>query len=199
MEFKLEKKGLLAAAGILAVTVIALWVFLQADQKKEVTWTSSTTTVTATTQSSTAELQKIMVDIKGEVNKPGVYELKPDARVKEVVLLAGGLTKDAEEKQLNLAEKLTDQQMIYVPSKKEAKDMAPVATSPTTEKQADLVNINTADSQELQTLSGIGPAKAQAIIDYREENGAFKAIDDLKNISGFGEKTVEKLRESIRI
>lgn len=147
--------------------------------------------------SSSATPTTIMVDIKGEVKKPGVYEIAAEARVKEVVMLAGGFTEQAEENQLNLAEKLTDQQMIYVPNKEEAVIIDPVNITPTSSQKQ--ININTADTNELQTLTGIGAAKAQAIIDYREENGLFKSVDDLINVSGFGEKTVEKLREDITI
>lgn len=143
--------------------------------------------------------EKIIVDIKGEVQKPGVYELEGDVRVKEVVLKAGGLTEKAEENQLNLAEKVQDQQMIYVPNKKEAQEMDIVGNEQESNNDETLVDINMADLTELQKLSGIGPAKAQAIIDYREENGSFKEIDELNEISGFGEKTVEKIRESIKI
>lgn len=143
--------------------------------------------------------EKIIVDIKGEVQKPGVYELEGDVRVKEVVLKAGGLTEKAEENQLNLAEKVQDQQMIYVPNKKEAQEMDIVENEQESNNDETLVDINMADLTELQKLSGIGPAKAQAIIDYREENGSFKEIDELNEISGFGEKTVEKIRESIKI
>ncbi len=155
-----------------------------------------------TTESTTSESSTIMVDVKGAVQKPGVYELAKEARMKDAIMLAGGTTEDAEVRQLNLAQKLEDQQMIYVPTKEEAKEMTIeelVPESESSEEKSDLVNINTADLNELITLSGIGPAKAQAIIDYREENGAFKSIDDLQQVSGFGEKTVEKLRESITI
>ncbi|MDN6639990.1 MAG: helix-hairpin-helix domain-containing protein [Tetragenococcus sp.] len=154
---------------------------------------------TASSEEQTEETGEIMVDIKGEVNKPGVYELEGDARVKEVILKAGGLTKKAEEKQLNLAEKLSDQQMIYVPNQAEAEEMEETGEEQEVNQSEDTVDINAADLTELQELSGIGPAKAQAIIDYREENGPFETVDELSEISGFGEKTVEKLRESIKI
>lgn len=146
--------------------------------------------------------QKILVDIKGEVNKPGVYQLQPDSRVQDVVNLAGGLTKEAHHKALNLAAKLQDEQMIYVPHKDE--ELGEIATfntgtTPVAESETQKVNINTADSTQLQTLSGIGEKKAAAIIQYREENGPFQSVDDLTEISGIGEKTLEKIKSSITI
>ncbi|GAA3017062.1 helix-hairpin-helix domain-containing protein [Tetragenococcus solitarius] len=184
------------------ITIFLLIFYFTQKNNEEPTWQQSDDPfqqITETTEKETEESSnKIIVDIKGEVNQPGVYELEGDARVKEGILKAGGLTKKAEEKQLNLAEKLNDQQMVYVPNKKEAKEME--AAGENTEEQNDeMIDINAADLTELQKINGIGPAKAQAIIDYREENGPFKTVDELSEISGFGEKTVEKLRDSIRI
>lgn len=184
------------------ITIFLLIFYFTQKNNEEPTWQQSDDPfqqITEMTEKETEESSnKIIVDIKGEVNQPGVYELEGDARVKEGILKAGGLTKKAEEKQLNLAEKLNDQQMIYVPNKKEAKEME--AAGENTEEQNDeMIDINAADLTELQKINGIGPAKAQAIIDYREENGPFKTVDELSEISGFGEKTVEKLRDSIRI
>lgn len=188
---------------IVAISVIYIFVPKKAtvsDWEELPMEQSETLPVEITSSSSSA---KMVIDIKGEVKKPGVYELEPGARVEEIVLLAGGFTDKAEERQLNLAEKLTDQQMIYVPNKEEAKELVlaipSVANEGNTSIESSLVNINTADITELQTLTGIGPAKAQAIIDYRDENGQFKTIEELKEVNGFGEKTVEKLKESITI
>ncbi|WP_207940338.1 competence protein ComEA [Enterococcus sp. DIV2402] len=186
---------------IVAISVIYIFVPKKAtvsDWEELPMEQSETPPVEITSSSSSA---KMVIDIKGEVKKPGVYELEPGARVEEIVLLAGGFTDKAEERQLNLAEKLTDQQMIYVPNKEEAKELSipSVTNEGNTSKESSLVNINTADLTELQTLTGIGPAKAQAIIDYRDENGQFKTIEELKEVNGFGEKTVEKLKESITI
>lgn len=144
-------------------------------------------------------IETIIVDIKGAVIRPGVYELPPGARLQELILLAGGLTDFAEDRSLNLAGKLEDQQMIYVATKEEVAFSVPLPEKQAAEVKEALININTASLSELQQLTGVGPAKAQAIIDYREENGLFKSVDDLTQVSGFGEKTVEKLRNSIKI
>lgn len=197
----MKKYGwLLVIAVLLVITGIYL---LLPDKEMAPAWEDLQVEQTVEEIQSTVNSESVvlMVDIKGEIKKPGVYELQEGARVKEVVLLAGGFTENAEERQLNLAERLTDQQMIYVPSKEEAENaFVPIdnqySQSATTDAQ---ININTADQIELQKLSGIGAAKAQAIIDYRETSGPFRKVEDLTEVSGIGEKTVEKLRESIKV
>lgn len=191
---------------ILIIAVIALIggiYFFMPNKEKLPAWedVQMTESEIEDTSSDVVEEVSLMVDIKGEVKKPGVYELAEGARVKEVVLLAGGFTENAEERQLNLAERLTDQQMIYVPNKEEvAESLVPTVNEQSKESSSnELVNINTADLTELQKLSGIGASKAQAIIDYREENGNFKTTTELTNVSGIGEKTLEKLEDEITI
>ena len=145
--------------------------------------------------------QHIMVDIKGAVKKPAVYQVDSHARVGDVIALAGGMTSQADSKSVNLAQKVTDEMIIYVASIGENITVIPSATADkTTNEQgksvtaaSDKVNINTADMTQLQSLTGIGAKKAQDIIDYREQNGPFKTPEDLANVSGFGEKTIEKL------
>lgn len=172
-------------------------------QKEEVPLWENTQYSTESTETSPVireqTIETIIVDIKGAVVRPGVYELPPGARLQELILLAGGLTDFAEDRSLNLAGKLEDQQMIYVATKEEVAFSVPLPEKQAAEVKEALININTASLSELQQLTGVGPAKAQAIIDYREENGLFKSVDDLILVSGFGEKTVEKLRNSIKI
>jgi len=198
---RLKKFLPLILATLATVFVLAIY-FSQSNNEQADAWEGNESAFQQATEDSektTEETGKIIVDIKGEINKPGVYELEGDARVKEVILEAGGLTKQSEEKQLNLAEKLQDQQMIYIPNKEEAEEMAIDGDKETGDNNEDMIDINAADINELQKISGVGPAKAQAIVDYREENGAFESVDELNEISGFGEKTVEKLRDSIKI
>ncbi|MEK0174814.1 helix-hairpin-helix domain-containing protein [Tetragenococcus halophilus] len=198
---RLKKFLPLIFATLITVFVLVIY-FSQSNNEQVDAWEENESAFQQATEDSektTEETGKIIVDIKGEINKPGVYELEGDARVKEVILEAGGLTKQAEEKQLNLAEKLQDQQMIYIPNKEEAEEMAIDGDKEAEDSNEDMIDINAADINELQEISGVGPAKAQAIVDYREENGAFESVDELNEISGFGEKTVEKLRDSIKI
>lgn len=149
--------------------------------------------------------EKIMVDIKGEVKQPGVYESKAGERVMDIVTRAGGLTDHADKSQINLAQHVQDEMMIYIPAKGETVhstvgtggNAGNAAREGAAGKNTAKIDLNKADEQALETLPGIGPAKAAVILEYREKNGPFKTIEDLKNISGFGDKTFEKLKDMI--
>lgn len=158
------------------------------------------------TPEKTAPVEKskgpIMVDVKGEIKHPGVYQSSMGERVIDLIHRAGGLTNQADENKVNFAQHVQDEMVIYIPAKGEvdavsagASNGAAAATSGNSENAK--IDLNQADSLALQTLPGVGPAKAAAIIDYREKSGPFKAIEDLKNISGIGDKTFEKLKDLI--
>ncbi|HCT97683.1 competence protein ComEA [Aerococcus sp. 150760007-1] len=165
------------------------------------------------TIASSAANETWYVDIKGAVKIPQVVPVIPGMRVHDVVEMAGGVTGEADQSQVNLAQLVTDQMVIYVP--KMGEEVSPstealVADSQVTESDVSvrsgdpnsdggLVNINTADATMLQTLSGIGEKRAADIINYRETNGLFETIDDLDQVSGIGEKTMEKLRPLITV
>lgn len=145
-----------------------------------------------------------MCQIDGCVNKPGVYSFKKDDRIKDIVELAGGFTQDADTKSVNLAMKLKDEMKVYVPSKTETSkaqnnniESSDIVTIKDNNSNS-LVNINTADSNKLQTLPGIGPSKAKKIIEFREKN-QFKKIEEIKNVDGIGDKTFESLKSLITI
>ncbi|MDY0396740.1 helix-hairpin-helix domain-containing protein [Virgibacillus halophilus] len=142
--------------------------------------------------------QMIMVDIKGSVVKPGVYEIAQDARVNDAIQLAGGFTKDADESQINLAQKVQDEMVIAVPLKNEDNNQTTVQAA-MNETSEEKIHINQATQEELESLSGIGPSKANAILQYREENGMFQSVEELLEIPGIGEKTLENIRESIQV
>ena len=139
----------------------------------------------------------ITVDVKGAVKQPGVYELRSDSRVHDAIHKAGGMTADANSQSVNLAQKLSDEAVIYVA--KEGEDVPALgssespATSSASAEKTGKVHLNRASESELQTVSGIGQKRAQDIIAYRDANGPFRSVDDLKNVSGIGEKTLEKL------
>ena len=132
---------------------------------------------------------RIWVEIRGCVCYPGVYELPEDCRVYEALNLAGGLTEEADISSLNLAWILSDGTCLNVPS----------CETPGLTEADDRVNINTADLTELCSLSGIGEAKARAIIAYRRDHGSFSQISDIMNVSGIGEAIYGALKEEIRV
>ncbi|WP_144547744.1 helix-hairpin-helix domain-containing protein [Bacillus sp. X1(2014)] len=148
--------------------------------------------------------EKIMVDVKGQIKQPGVYQANTGERVIDVISRAGGLTDKADQGLVNFAEHVKDEMIIYIPAKGEAGISSSITSSGNpglsvgSQKEAK-ININKADETELQNLPGIGPAKAAAIIEYRNTSGPFKAVEDLKSISGIGDKTFEKLKDLIAI
>lgn len=150
------------------------------------------------------EMKKFLsVYICGAVSNPGVYTLQEGSRITEVLDMAGGPLEDADLNQLNLAEKIVDEQKIYVPKIGEEIDKSLIkvenrdeSTLPINNDDG-LININTASSEQLQTLSGIGAVIAQNIIDYRNAQGPFKSINEIKNVSRIGDKTFEKIKSKI--
>lgn len=135
------------------------------------------------------------VYICGAVVNPGVYEVSEGARIFQVLELAGGLTEDAAVTELNQAEPVQDGQMIYIPTLEEAA----VQAAKEQEAADGRVNINTASVEELMRLPGIGESKAQSIIAYREEHGAFAGTEDLMNITGIKAGVYEKIKNSIKV
>lgn len=150
------------------------------------------------------ESSLICVYICGAVTDPGVYELLSGARVFEAVEAAGGLTADAAEGAVNQAALLNDGDMITIPTAEEMESavtqggITPAGSAAAvSDSSSGKININTAGSEELQKIPGVGPSKAQSIIDYREEHGAFTSSEDLMKITGIKEKTYEKMKDSI--
>lgn len=148
------------------------------------------------------EPTEIVVDVKGAVKQPGIYRLPPNSRVYEAIEAAGGTTDEADTDQLNLADFLVDGMAVIVPREGDATtDMVQMAggTSGGSNSGTGKVNINRASEAELQTLSGIGPAKAAAIVQDREENGPFQSVEDLTRVSGIGDKTLENIKDDITV
>lgn len=159
-------------------------------------------------QSKVATHGKIMVEVKGAVNHAGVYQFTGDARVLAAIKRAGGLRADADEKQLNQAKRLADQMVVYVPMVGEKIPEAAASAGPsdvsgvsTSESGAtgEAIDLNAATKEQLTTLTGVGDKKAQKIIDYRTSHGGFKQVDELKQVPGFGDKTVQQLAPHLRL
>ena len=141
----------------------------------------------------------LKVDIKGAVQKPGVYEFKQGDRVTDVIGMAGGLSEAADSTQVNMAQLVEDEMVVYIPIAGEETQAVQAAAGGMNEggKEGGLIDINKATLEELQELPGIGPSKAAAIIAKRDELGSFSTIEDLKLVSGIGDKTYEKLKDLI--
>lgn len=136
------------------------------------------------------------VDIKGCIKNPGVYKLVKGSRVKDVIELAGGLTSDSDTSNINLAKIIEDEMVININS---VNDNSGNNYGMNSTNLSDLININTASLEQLMTLSGIGESKAKSIISYREENGNFKAIEDITKVSGIGQALYEKIKDYITV
>lgn len=153
-------------------------------------------------QNQVKETESFIVDVKGQVKMPGVYSSSQEERVIDVVQRAGGLTENADESKVNFAEHIQDAMVIYIPAKGEEGSIPQGMTSNPTDtggNKQGKINLNKADENDLQNLPGIGPSKAAAIMEYRETNGPFKSVEDLKNISGIGDKTFDKLKDLITV
>ena len=138
------------------------------------------------------------VDIKGEVKDPGVYKLKEGSRVIDAINASGGLKENANTYSVNLSKKITDEMVIIVPSNSENTNVSDNTITQNT-KNSGLVNINTATTKELLSITGIGESKASNIVKYREENGNFSSIEDIKNVSGIGDSLFEKIKKYITV
>lgn len=145
--------------------------------------------------------QTVQVYVCGEVAAPGVYQLKDGMRICDAVEAAGGLTKAASREYWNLAEKLSDGQMIYFPTEEEARERkaSAEAAGATVEESDGRIDINTTDATQLVTIPGIGETRAAAILAYREKNGPFAKVEDIMQVSGIKSALFEKMKDYITI
>jgi len=192
--------ALIVAAALLLLA--AVFVFVDQMQTRGVVvlgGDDSATDYAATQHYPAAHIPSTMViHISGQVHNPGVFTLYAGARVWDAVQAAGGLTADADLNAINLARLLRDEDHIVVFSIED--NMPTTATVGAAASQTDSrVNINTATSEELQVLSGVGPAIAGNIIRHRDARGGFAAIEEIMNVSGIGERIFENLRDNIRV
>lgn len=173
-------------------------------------WTTRTPgeplTLIEPTPAPTPTLAPLAVYVSGAVHAPGVYTLPPNSRIADAIAAAGDFLPDAAPEAINLALPLADGMHIHVPSQEEA-EAPPVVSSGANGASAEgqaraasgVVNLNTATVEELDSLPGIGPAIAQRIIDYREQNGSFQSVDELKNVKGIGEKTFAEIAPLVTV
>ena len=147
------------------------------------------------------ENETIKVYVTGEVKNQGVIELEQGSRIVDAIEKAGGQTEEANLKNVNLAYELEDGQKIYIPNKSEenTNEITDDGITGIDSKENDTININKANEKELQELNGIGESLASSIIKYREDNGKFKNIEDLKNVPGIGESKFSNIKEKIKV
>ena len=145
-----------------------------------------------------------IIHITGEVENEGIVKIKKNSRIADVIEKAGGVTEEADLSKVNLAYEVKDGQKINIPNFEEDEQIEEYVTEdagenvlPEEERKNGKVNINTAKQTELETLSGIGPSTALKIINYRDENGEFKSIEDLKNVPGIGDSKFENIKDDI--
>jgi len=155
------------------------------------------------------EIKSIFVDVSGEVNFPGLYELPEKSRVNDAINIAGGITDKADLTDVNLAYILTDAMKLTIPKKEvkktSVKSKSTILTTTISKLETQeninggIININTASKEQLKTLDGIGDSTAQKIIDYRNEKGFFNSLEDIKNVSGIGDSKFEKIKDKIGV
>ena len=172
----------------------------ETNLQAEVAAVSKETSTEKEEKEESPEQDLITVDVKGAVKSPGIYDLPVGSRVHDAVQKAGGLTEEADSKSLNLAQKVSDEALVYVPTKGEeaASQQTASGTTPSTSKEKK-INLNKASLEELKQVKGLGGKRAQDIIDHREANGQFKSVDELKKVSGIGAKTIEKLKDYVTV
>lgn len=206
--WELHRKACLAGV-VVAGVLVGSWIYsrFQATTPAFSMASSSIDSSSAGSPVTHTTASKVCVDVKGAINHPGVYTLSKGSRVQEAVDAAGGTHTDADMRQVNLAKQLQDQQVVYVPARGEeppvnlmtAMTGADAANSMSTVSDSPKINLNQASKEQLCQINGIGDKKADMILQYRQQHGEFKSIDDLKNVDGFGDKTVAKLRDQVAV
>jgi len=210
-EWTLREKVLAGAVACLCILLIAVWGFKEANgqheeapppyqpfeiEKKE-----------TNPPKKEASPSTVVIEVKGAVERPGVYRLTQGARVYEALAKAGGPQSIADLNWVNQAMLLSDGMVIYVPRKGENMEQLPSfvnhisssgpASSAAPAKKEGKIHINTATVEELEQLNGIGQAKANAIWSYRQEHGPFRSLEDIAQVPGIGEKTVQKFKDQV--
>ncbi|MEY2451080.1 MAG: competence protein ComEA [Acidimicrobiaceae bacterium] len=190
--------ALAVSAGALVVAIVVLRPAGADPAPEETLPRASAPEASASAPPASSSGTLVIVQAAGAVVRPGLYRLAPGARVDDLIRAAGGLAPDADPDRVNLAALLADGEKVYVPRVGEdvpADSSAGAGSSPAPK----LVDLNTASIADLDTLPGIGPATAQAIIDYRSQHGRFRSVDELLNVRGIGQTKLDELRPLVRV
>ncbi|MFE4705979.1 helix-hairpin-helix domain-containing protein [Peribacillus simplex] len=205
------KRKLMMITVAVAFVAAGIYLFLQqgedqADTEDIFSITAKEAEVKQSEDETPAEPEIIKVDVKGAVKSPGIFTAQAGDRVIDLISAAGSFTDKADKDKVNFAQIVEDQMVIYVPGigeedegKLENIQVGWSGDAVSGRTSGGLVNLNTATQEDLETLTGIGPSKANAILEYRETVGKFKEVDDLKKVTGIGDKTFERLRDSISV
>lgn len=206
---ELLRQNVLPLLLVLGVVVFLIYKQLTPEVQPQVSapLMSATKPTSSSSASSQVETEsgRITVDVKGAVQKPGVYELTSPARAQTAIQKAGGMTSEADPNGLNLAQLLKDEAIVYVPRQGEAPAVAvtgsagPVGPFAASSADSGKIKLNQASAEDLQKIPGIGKKRAEDILTFRDQNGGFKSLDDLKQVSGIGEKTLEKIKDHVQI
>lgn len=207
---------------LIGILLLGGLIYLKVTDKEEVLAYEELTTKEITTTTKEIKEEKIYVDIKGAVKKPGVYKLDNNSIINDVIIKAGGLTKNGITTNINLSKKVTNEMVIYIFTKDELKKEVPKITCNNTckvetievntcipkdeqtktesneETSSGLININTGSINDLMNIPGIGESKAVSIIEYRKTN-KFNSIEDIKNVSGIGDALFAKIKDYITV
>lgn len=195
------KRPLLVLLFIAAVASgVLLWDLSAEDAPPETALSSSSFEVTsAALPPEYAAPSVLTVYVSGEVNAPGLVEISSGSRIGDAVEACGGFTPLADRASVNLAQKAEDGMQINIAARQEQTADGTPAAPAASSAQGGFVNLNTATKEELDTLPGIGPAMASRIIEYRQANGGFKSIEDIKEVKGIGEAKFAKMKDRLRI
>ena len=200
-----NKKRLIAISIAIGICIIIGIVAM--NNKNDYIEIEDTEVFDTTEEQKSEEIETIKIHISGEVNYNGILEIPVGSRIDDAIKQAGGITADADINKINLAYELSDGQKLYIPSKIVGEDTSAYSQIiinqegiiENIDKSSEKININNATQTQLETLPGVGPSLALKIINYRKENGKFKSIEELKNVSGIGENKFEELKELIKI
>ena len=206
-----KQKVILIIVGIIVLSMFILyirtqsrWLYTESSMEEEIENPIDKKIETDT------QIGKIKVHITGAIKEEGVVELEEGDRIQDAIEKAGGLTDDANLLDVNLAYQLKDGQKIYIPRILDVENIETIETSngegiivedveEVYKSNNEMININTATKSELEKLSGVGTETAQKIIEYRQNNGEFKKIEDIKNVSGIGEAKFENIKNNITV
>ena len=218
--YRYKKQIIIISIILILLSISGYFIYINIPKKEEIK--ISKEEPIKNTKPEKVEEKKYKVDIKGQINNPGIYEVVISSRVIDVINLAGGLTVNADTSVINLSKKVLDEMIIIVYSKEEVtnfkktKEIEQQVQNQCVQKDenslkndacissnnnisTNKISINNATKEELMTLPGIGESKAKDIIDYRTKNGPFKKLEDLKNIPGIGENVYNNLKENITL